>query len=286
MVNYLLYRIGQFIACHLPLKLAYGLAVSFSDLHYIFADKDKARVKANLKAIFPQMPEKEIHKIRIRTFRNFAKYLVDFFRFANIDQEYIKKNIQVENRDYFDEVLAQGKGGIVMTAHIGNWELGGVVIALLNYPFWVVALPHKNKNVDKFFNHQRESKGVKVIPLGRAAGQCMKVLKNNEFVALVGDRDFTKNGVVLDFFGKPTVFPMGPAFFALKTGASILPGFMIRNENDSFTLKMERPIKPVVTGNRDADIKALATQYKNIVENYIRKYPDQWYMFMKFWIEE
>ncbi len=285
MVNYVLYRVGQFITFHLPLKIAYGLAVFFSDVHYIFADKDRARVKGNLKAIFPDKSEKEILKIRIRTFRNFAKYLVDFFRFSRLNEEYVRKNIKVEGKNYFDQVLSEGKGAIMMSAHIGNWELGAVVIALLGYPFWIVALPHKDKNVDKFFNHQRESKGVKVIPLGRAAGQCMRVLKNNEFVALVGDRDFTKNGIILDFFGKPTVLPIGPAFFALKTGASILPGFMIRNKDDSFTLKMEKPIKPAPTGNRDEDIKTLITQYKTIIEDYIRKYPDQWYMFMQFWTE-
>lgn len=285
MVNYVLYRMGQFIASCMPLKVAYSLAVIFSDLHYIFADKDKARVRKNLKAIFPHKSEKEIRRIRIRTFRNFAKYLVDFFRFAKINEAYIKKYIKIEGKHYFDQVLAEGKGAVVLTAHIGNWELGGIVISLSGYPFWVVALPHKDKNVDKFFNHQRESKGVKVIPVGKAAGQCMKVLKNNEFVALVGDRDFTKNGITIDFFGKPTLFPIGPAFFALKTGASILPGFMIREKNDTFTLKMEKPIKPVHTGNREHDIKTIVMHYKNIIEDYIRKYPDQWYMFMQFWTE-
>ncbi len=284
MLNYLLYRIGQFIALHLPLKLGYKIAVFCSDMHYIFADKDRKAVKENLKAIFPEKPAREIRRIRIRMFRNFAKYLVDFFRFEKLDEEYIKNNIRVENIHYFEEALSKGKGAIVLTAHLGNWELGGVVIALCGYPFWIVALAHKDKRVDNFFNSQRESKGIKVIPLGRAVRKSLDVLKENKILALAGDRDFSGKGMILDFFGKPTFFPEGPAAFALKTGASIVPGFMLRNKNDTFTLKIEKPLEFSPTGNKDRDLRELIMSYIIIFEDYIRRYPDQWYMFRRFCI--
>lgn len=285
MANYILYKIGQFIALHLPLSLGYKIAVFLSDLRYMFAYKDRRAVKENLKVIFPDKSDSQIRKIRIRTFRNFAKYLVDFFRFSKIDLDYIKKNIRIENIHYFDEVLSKGKGAIALTAHLGNWELGGVVIALLGYPFWAVALPHKDKRVDNFFNFQRESKGIKVIPLGRAVRECLNVLRENKIVALVGDRDFTEKGLVLDFFGRPTFLPEGPAAFSLKTNSPVVPGFMFRNKDDSFTLRMESPIEFIPTGDKDNDLINLILQYKTIIENYIQKYPDQWYMFRKFWIE-
>ncbi|MCX5701533.1 MAG: lysophospholipid acyltransferase family protein [Candidatus Omnitrophica bacterium] len=285
MFNYILYKIGLFIALYMPLKIAYKLAIFISDLHYILAREDRKAVRDNLKVIYPEKSEKELRKIRLRMSRNFAKYLVDFFRFSILDTEYIKKNIKVENIEYYDKAMAEGKGVIALSAHLGNWELGAVVIALLGYPFWVVALPHKHKRVDNFFNSQRKSKGVKVIPLGNAARSCLNVLKNNEIVALVGDRDFNDKGIVMDFFGKPTHLPQGPAAFALKTGARIVPCFMFRNEDDSFTLKMEKPVEFNPTGDKDKDLKALVEQYKVIIENYIRKYVDQWYMFRRFWIQ-
>jgi len=284
MLNYLLYRIGQFIALHLPLKLGYKLAVFISDVHYIFADKDLRAVKENLKVIFPEKADTEIRKIRIRVFRNFAKYLVDFFRFEKLDEEYIKNNIRIENIHYFKEALSKGKGVIALTAHLGNWELGGVVVAVSGYPFWVVVLPHKYKKVDEFFNFQRESKGIKVIPLGKAARKSLDVLKENGILALAGDRDFTENGIVLDLFGKPTLFPQGPAALSLRTGASIVPAFMLRNKDDGFTLRMEKPIEFNPTGNKEKDLRELIAIYKIIFEDYIRKYPDQWYMFRRFWI--
>lgn len=284
MINYILYRIGQFIALNVPLKLGYKIAIFISDLHYIFADRDRGAVKENLKAIFPQKKDRDIRRIRIRMFRNFAKYLVDFFRFEKIDREYIKNNIRIENGQYFQEALARGKGVIVLTAHIGNWELGGIALALLGYPFWAVALPHKDKRVNDFFNFQRERKGMKVIPLGKAVKVSLSLLKENKMVALVGDRDFTEKGIILDFFGKPTFFPEGPAAFALKTGALIVPGFMLRNKDDTFTLTIERPFEPKPAGNKAKDLEDIIMLYKIIFEDYIRRFPDQWYMFRRFWV--
>jgi len=295
MFAYILYRIGQFIALSLPLKLAYRIAIVISDLHYIFADKDRLAVRENLKVIFPEKSDREIRRIRIGMFRNFAKYLVDFFRFSKLDIDYIKRNIKLENIRYFDDALALGKGAIVLTAHLGNWELGGVVASLLGYPLWAVALPHKDKRVNNFFNSQREGKGMKVIPLGKAVRLCLNLLKENKIIALVGDRDFTSKGVVMDFFGRSTFLPEGPAAFALKTGAAIVPGFMVRNADDTFTLRIEKPLQFTLKNSKihsrqekedqAADLAGLIKQYKTTIEDYIRAYPDQWYMFRKFWIE-
>jgi len=292
MLNFLLYRIGQFIALNTPLKIGYAIAVFVADIQYFFAFRDKNTVKKNLKVIFPDKTDKEIKDISRRMFENFGKYLVDFFRFSKLDQGYIKKNIKIENIDYFNQALSKGKGVIVLTAHLGNWELGGVVVALLRYPFWVVALPHKNKKVDEFFNNQRQSKGIHVIPFGKAARQCLSLLRENKMIALVGDRDFSEKGLVLDFFGKKTHFPLGPAAFAIKTGAVIVPGFMFRNSDDSFTLRIEEPIefkpKADIIGPQeitDKDMNNVIGQYINIFERYIKERPDQWYMFRRFWIE-
>lgn len=283
MFNYFLYRIAQFISLHLPLKVGYKIAILISDLRYIFAYQDRKEVTENLKAIFPDKSDSQISKIRIRIFRNFAKYLVDFFRFSELDAGYIKKNVKLENVGYLDMALSKGKGAIVLSAHLGNWELGAAVLALLGYPFWAVALTHKYKKINDFFNFQRESKGVKVIPLSNAVRQCFNVLGKNEMVALVGDRDFSERGMVVDFFNKPTFLPQGPAAFYLKTGAPIVPVFMLRNEDDTFTLKVEKLIEFSPSGDKNKDTLELINRHKLIIEKYIRTYPSQWYMFRRFW---
>jgi lauroyl/myristoyl acyltransferase len=284
-LNYYIYRFGQFLALSLPIRLVYFLAVCLADLHYFLAFRDRRFVKANLKVIFPQKSDKELRKISRKVFRNFAKYLADFFRFEKLDRKFIDQNVKLENLHYFDQALAKGKGVVVLTAHLGNWELGGVVIAQLGYPFWAVALPHKTKKVNDFFDAQRNSKGVKVIAMGKAVRSCISEIRNNHMVALVGDRDFSEKGILINFFGKPTHFPEGPAALSLMTGANIVPGFMLRNPDDSFTLRIEQPIEFKPSGDKTKDLADLIIVYKNIFEDYIRKYPDQWYLFRRFWVE-
>ena len=285
MIYFLIYKIGSYIALHLPLKIVYKIAVFLSDLHYIFARKDRINVTANLKAIFPNKGLSEIKAIRLAMFRNFAKYLVDFFRFPLLDNEYIKKNINIENIHYFDEALAKGKGIVSVTAHIGNWELAGVTVALLGYPIGAVVLPHRHKSVDEFFISQRQKKGLIVMPLGRAARHCLNLLHENKIIALAGDRVFNATGILIDFFGLPTYLPEGPAAFSLKTGAPIIPGFMCRNPDDTFKFIFEGPIEFHPSGNKKKDLIQLLSKYKVIIENYIRRYPEQWFMFRKFWTE-
>ena len=284
MFNYILYKMGQFVAMRLPRKVAYKVAVFISDLHYQFAFKDRRIVSDNLKAIFPQKNNSQICRIRLAVFRNFAKHLVDFFRFAEVDSEFIEKFIKLENLDYLREGFSKGKGVIALSAHLGSWELGGAAFGVLGYPFWVVALSHNHAKVNNFFNLQRELKGMKVLQLGRAFRQCIRVIKDNQMIGLVGDRNFDGKGVLADFFGKPTLFPEGPAALSLKYGAEIIPGFMIRNQDDSFTFRMERPIEFTPSGNHQEDMKALVKKYKVVFESYIREFPDQWYMFRRFWV--
>ncbi|MCM8791769.1 MAG: lysophospholipid acyltransferase family protein [Candidatus Omnitrophica bacterium] len=280
------YRIGRFLAEHLPVSISYFIAVIISDVHYFFAHQDRKEVFDNLKVIFPYKSKKEIATIRRKLFRNFAKYLVDFFRFSKLDREYIRKKIQVENIEYLKEALSYQKGIVALTAHFGNWELGGILMAIMGFPIWAVALPHRDRRVDEFFNFQREKKGLKVIPLEEATKRALELLRQNKLVAILGDRDFTSTGIILDFFQKPTLFPLGPAIFSLRTGAPIVSGFIIRKYKDYFILRFEKPIYPPQNGNLKENIRILISQYKNIFERYIRRYPDQWYMFRKFWFEK
>jgi KDO2-lipid IV(A) lauroyltransferase len=280
------YKLGKFLAERLPIKLSYFLAVIISDIHYLFAHQDRREVTENLKVIFPEKSKKEIAKIRLKVFRNFAKYLVDFFRFSKLNEEYIKRKVKIENIEYLNEILSLKKGIIALTAHLGNWELGGVLAAMLGYPIWAVALPHQDKKVDDFFNLQREKKGLKVIPIEEAVSKCLLLLKERKIVALLGDRDFTNNGIILDFFNKPTLFPIGPAVLSLRTDSPIVVGFMIRRYDDYFTLRFEKPIYPAYKNNLKKSIEDIIIQYKSILKDYILKYPEQWYMFRRFWIEK
>jgi Kdo2-lipid IVA lauroyltransferase/acyltransferase len=284
MIFYVLYRIGYWAANLLPLKLAYSLSKRVSELQYIFARKDRKAVAQNLK-IITNKDIKECQALARKMFRNFGLYLVDFFRMSNLSKEDIKKRVKFEGIENIDEVLKQGRGGIILTCHIGNWEMGGVAMAMLGYDISAVALNHKHKDINDFFIKQREEKGLKVIPIDHSMKRCISALRGGGLLALAGDRDFTNNGTVMSFFGKPTSIPKGPAMFSLKTNSPIIPGFFIRRDTFNYTLIFDKPIylKEIPGKDRDEMMKEANEKFVASMEKYIRMYPEQWLIFRKFW---
>lgn len=285
MYPFLIYKLGQFLALVLPLRAGYSVAIFAAKLQYLLSRKDRLIVYGNLRAIFPDKDEKEIAALAKMVFVNFAKYLVDFFRFEKLDKKFLSEKVKVVGKDNLDNALKGNNGVIALTAHIGNYELGGAVTALLGYRFNAVALDHKHRLVNDFFIRQRARTGVKVIPLGSTLRRCYEVLKKGEMVALVGDRDFSnRGGIVTEFFGRKTLIPKGPAAFYVRCGASIVPGFLIRTPDDNFELRFEPPISYRVTGNVEADEKKVTDLCVEVIEDYIKRYPSQWYMFRRFWL--
>jgi KDO2-lipid IV(A) lauroyltransferase len=284
MIFYILYRIGYFFANALPLKLAYSLAKRVSDIQYFFSRKDREAVALNI-SIITKKDIKECGKLSRKVFRNFGLYLVDFFRMSNLTVEEIRKRIKIEGIENIDGVLNQNKGGIVLTCHIGNWELGGVAMGMLGYDISAVALNHKHKKINNFFIEQRERKGLKVIQIDHSMKRCVSVLRNKGLLALAGDRDFTNNGISVDFFGMNTSIPKGPAMFALKTNSPIIPGMVVRQDSFNYKLIFDTPIELRETPGMDKDeaIREASKKFVSVMEKYISAYPDQWLIFRKFW---
>lgn len=284
MIEYLSYRIAFFLADHLPLELTYFIASVLSRLQYLFARRDRIAVKKNMSIVTGNA--KEAFKNGASMYKNFGMYLVDFFRFQKIDQRFIQEKVEVVGRKNLDEALKRGNGVIALTAHLGNWELGGVVASLLGYEIYGVALRHKDERVNNFFNKQRNIKGLKVIPLGIAVRRCFQLLKQNKMIALLGDRIFAEDNLEMafNFFGKEVYLPKGPAVLSLKTEAAIVPGFMLRESENRYKLIFETPIyPPEAVKPSDESIRKLVEQYIPILEKFIRKYPTQWFMFREFW---
>lgn len=282
MLSYLIYKLGFFIANNTSIKFAYALARFLCDIHFLYSRTDRHAVLNNLRQIIPQ--EDDLVSCARKVFRNFGIYLVDFFRTPKLNKENVLEKNKVVNLNYIDEALKKGKGVIVVSAHLSNWELGGLIMSLLGYPISAVAYPHKEEKVNNFFNSQRESKGLEVIPVGNAARRCIENLKANKIVALVGDREFTPNGVIIDFFGKKTLIPKGPATLSLLTGAPLILGFVIREKENNFKLVFEKLLEFIPSGDREKDIFNLTREYLDMIEDCIRRYPDQWLMFRRYWL--
>lgn len=284
MTLYILYRIGIALALALPVRVSYWCASRLGSLFCRFSAADRTAVESNLRAVVgAPVDEKAVRRMSREVFKNFAKYLVDFFRFTKIDEAYIRKCVRIEGARNIDAARAKGKGGILLSAHIGNWELGGAAVALSGYPLSAVVLTHQNTMINDFFTAQRLKGRMKPIEIGAALRTCYRVLKKNELLALLGDRDFTKNGIVTEFFGRKALMPKGPAVFAYREGAAILPTFMVRQPDDTYRLTISEPIYADHSLGEDAAIEALIARYLRSIEACIREHPTQWYVFRDLW---
>ena len=282
MFYYFLYKLGEFLALHLPLKASYWLALRIADIFYVLNWRERQIVKNNLRIALKE-DEKNVARYSRSIFRNFAKNLVEFFRFSKVDISFLKKFVKIEGQEYFDQAFALQKGIIGMTAHLGNWELCGAVASVLGYPLDVVVLSHRHRLVDDFFTRKRAEKGIKVIPIKSSIKEFISVLRNNRMLVLAGDRNFSKKGIEVDFFGKSARMPVGMATLALRLKSPVIPGFLIREKDNSFRLIIEKPIVYKASGNLNTDLKNFTRQCLKVIEKYVRKYPEQWATFGRVW---
>lgn len=205
-----------------------------------------------------------------------------------VDARFIESKINLNGIGYLDDALTKGKGVIVVTAHIGNWELGAVVLSELGYSITAVALPHRERPVNDLFNHQREVKGVTVIPTKGAFRRCAEQLKDNKVVALVADRTFNASGVMINFLGRKVLMPKGAATLSWKTGAPIVPSFLIRKEDGAFDFLCCEPIYPPTEDTSVAEdeiVLRILHRYMSVIEDQIRMHPSQWLLFREFGVK-
>jgi len=283
MFKFWLYKLAQVIVNRLSLKAAYQVAIFLSDVQYFFSFRDRRAVRNNLRIILQN--DQDLSRLTKEVFRNFGRYLVEFFRMQTmVDKNFISKNIHLKNIEYIDQVLKYGKGGILTTAHLGNWEMGAVVLSMLGYPITLIALPHKERPVNDLFNHQREVKGITVVQSNLFLRKCMETLANNELIAIAADRDFSQNGEVLNFLGRETLIPKGAAMFSLKTGAPIIPTFLLRQPDNRFVFQFSEPIYPPPDSKEEKGdhLIDLMKRHTAIIEDTIRAHPTQWLMFREF----
>lgn len=203
--------------------------------------------------------------------------------FPKIDANNIDKIVRIKNRHYIDEAFSYKRGVIALSAHLGNWEIGGIALSLKGYPINAIVLSHDNPRVNQFFIRQRKQKNMNIIPVGSAFRKALRVLRKGESIAVLGDRDIFKRGIKVDLFGKEAIVPKGPAMMAVETGAAVLPVFAIRQPDETYKLIFEKPFFAKSGKNRNESIQKTALQIAGIIEEYIGLYPEQWLLFHHMW---
>lgn len=213
--------------------------------------------------------------VRLFCTHNAAKTVLELLRLPTMTDSDLAALLQYENLGVVDELLAEGKGLIIVTAHYGNWELLAAGAARRGYPVTVVARDTSDPETASVINSARESAGLRVI--GRSqVRRMLTVLKAGEILGILPDQYAREGGVTANFMGRRINTPAGPAVLALRTGAPILPGFARRNEDDRTICHFGEPIRVPDSGDRAADV-LLGTQLVNdALAREILRRPGQW----------
>jgi KDO2-lipid IV(A) lauroyltransferase len=283
---YLLYKIGLGILSSVNTKTAYSIVVFCTRLKGVFWKRDKKIVRANLRTVLPEANNKKIASLADNVFTNFAKYLVDFFSLLKEDKDYLKRVMRVVGTENVDEALKLGNGCIILAGHFGNWELAGCAMADLGYKMNVIALPHADPRINDLFIKARKKAGVNIIGTGGANAATRTALRNNEVIAILGDRLYGDRGVEVEFFGKKATVPRGAALLSLRNNTPIVMAFTPKESGDMNTLIFEKPFRLKREGALDEQMKHIMQRFTSRFEYYIKKYPSQWYMFNNIWENE
>jgi lauroyl/myristoyl acyltransferase len=249
---------------------------------YLFSAKDRLGFAHNLSLALGRPPQDaSIQRLTRKIFINYGEYMADFFFLPQKPPQIIQRSFAfLKGKSVIQTALGRGKGVILLSAHLGNWEFGGLMMRLSGYPLSVVALPHNTDATNALVNRFREARGIQVIELNSSpfsAITILKQLRQNGVVAMIGDKDFLGNGKPIDFFGKKVNFPVGPVVAALASGAAVIPAFVLKQADGRYFGILENEIPLSRHGSRDAMLEKNLAKIARVFETYIRRYPEQWY---------
>ncbi|NLW58962.1 MAG: hypothetical protein GX073_01260 [Firmicutes bacterium] len=235
-----------------------------------------------------ELTPEEIERLIEANFVHMGLVIVEFMLAWRINRKNFRQyaNLTVEGEEYLRAAHRRGKGIILYTAHLGNWEWLGGMVSFLGYPLTAIVQRQHNRSFDWWINKLRRSKGVRILYTRKMSQRdAYLALKNNECLFLLGDQYPLSNGWPVTFFNQPTYAFAGVVRFAEKTGASIVPAFLVREGWRKHRLIFGEPYQ-VEKGLPQAEKEQLLQELTTLLEKMIRKYPEQWLWIHKRWRPE
>lgn len=239
----------------------------------------------NLELAFPEWDEKQRHETLRRLYRNLGWQLTEFCQMPKYTREGSRAFLRYEGLERYLALRARGKGVLIVTGHLGAWELSSFYHSLMGYPMSMVIRRLDNPRVDDLVNHTRCLHGNRVLHKDDFARGLLGAMRAGETVGILMDTNMTPpQGVFVPFFGKLACTASGLARVALKTGAAVLPGFMLWEESEQkYVLHFGEEIVLDRTGDDEADAVANTAKCTASIEAYVRRYSDQWLWVHRRW---
>jgi KDO2-lipid IV(A) lauroyltransferase len=239
----------------------------------------------NLEMALPQLSSAERRAVLCGVYRNLGWQLVEFCRMPRYTKKNIEGWLRTEGLEHYLGARDQGKGVLVLTGHLGAWELSSFYHSLMGYPMGMVIRRLDNRLLDGFVNGIRCMHGNSVLHKDDFARGLMMAMRKGETVGILMDTNMTPpQGVFARFFGIEACTASGLAHVALKTGAAVLPGFMLWEPAEKrYVLHFGPQLEFAPTGQTKEDVLTATQQCNDVLESWIRRYPDQWLWIHRRW---
>lgn len=283
-----IYEASVKISRILPRWLLRGIGRFGAAVSYLLLPGARKAVKGNLSRVYDD--RKKINRTARRIFFNYGSYVADWAKLnhtetSNLDSWFS----EIKGREVIEKGLAKGKGILLLTAHLGNWELGSLFFSHADIPINVITAQDDIAGVGNVREASRALHNVKTITMREDNFFFIDIvnsLRSNEIVAMLLDRYKGSSGVEVDFFGEKTLFPTGPVQLARSTGAAVMPAFMVYDDKGKYLAVADSIVEMEFTDNTEQDIRVNTQKIVRVLENYIRNFSDQWYNFSALWPDD
>ena len=278
------YFAGWRIVRWLPERTAYWLAYAVADFLTKRNGKNVARLRSNLQRTQPNMTELDLDLLVFNAMRSYMRYWCDTFRFPDWSTQRVRETVTVKNEHLLLDAIAEKTGVIVCLPHAGNWDHAGAYFCAKGIHLVTVAEHLKPEKLFLKFLSYRQAMGMEVLPLdGRVLGTLAQRLRQGALVALVADRDLSRSGIDVTFFGGPARMPAGPALLAMKTSAPLITAFVSYTDS-GIHIDFNEVAIPNSGSDEDRVLEIVQRMAKRF-EDGISVHPQDWHMLQRIWTD-
>jgi len=276
-------RVLAWMARLMPLTLAIALGRGLGWVAFAVIGIRRSVTLENLGKAFPDRTEEWIRRTAGACYRHFGRVGVELARLPKLDVQWIEKYVDILGRDVLDRSQARGKGGVVMSGHLGNWEIMGASPSVLGYPVTYIVTTQRNKAVERWMDELRAGRGIEIIKTHDNPIRMIRSLKKNRLIAVLCDQDAHEDGEFIPFFGRLASTPRGGAVLQLKTDASPIFCYATGLPRGRWRITFEDiPVPQEGMDRKDAETAVLTYVTRRLQEE-IRKHPEQWLWMHRRW---
>ena len=269
----------------LPRPLARMLGIGLAQFIWLLHGKLRRVGKRNLQVAFPDMPARERGKLVRKVFTSLGRQFAEVCLFPRYTAQNVSDVVIYDGFENFDRASQRGKGVLFLTGHLGGWELSAFAHSLYGHPLYFVMRPLDNPYLDALVRRYRTMHGNTPILKDDPARELLRAMKRGSTVGILMDTNMTPpEGVFVDFFGIPACTASGLARIALRTDSAVVPGFTLWDPVlRKYRLRFDPALQLQRTGNNEKDILANTQLFTKVLEDFVRRYPEQWLWVHRRW---